>query len=195
MTELSKLIEEMEAAGEGKTPGEWKHNGDYGASAECDPNWQVFTCRKSPAESDEKRTDARFIAFAGTHWQRILEALKQAQAENERLRESKASAFLSHFEYEDWSHGDDNILRVGDHIYCNHQRPHDGYEQDFTGKIVLNHANDMPVIMCNIEFEPDGEEIGDYVDLGSTFMEGWTFARLDPADLPRQALTKENSND
>lgn len=105
MTDLSKLIEEMEAAGEGRTEGPWEARLGYSTSGR-----DVDELAEVVAHPDDPRTkctirelrtmegnmlprmqsDARFIAFAGTHWQRILEALKQAQAENERLRENYA---------------------------------------------------------------------------------------------------------
>ena len=90
MTDLSKLIEEMEAAGEGRTDGPWE-------AVLSDDGW--FVCEEEGFQEpifdgDAESGDACFIAFAGTHWQRILEALKQSQAENERLREF-AQLFIS----------------------------------------------------------------------------------------------------
>ena len=82
MTDLSKLIEEMEAAGEGRVTGPWRVE-----------DGELITVHEGGVSSYVLRTfpsavgpTLNFIAFAGTHWQRILEALKQAQAENERLR-------------------------------------------------------------------------------------------------------------
>ena len=85
--------------------------------------------------------------------------------------------YLSHFHYDDWEIGDDDKLRVGDYISCDHQRPHDGYEQTFEGQIVEHHDNSIPVILYNIDpKEPDNS--GDYADLQELYMGGWTFARV-----------------
>ena len=86
MTELTKLIEEMEAAGEERVTGPWRVE-----------DGELITAHEGGVSSYVLRTfpsavgpTLGFIAFAGTHWQRILEALEQAQAENERLRENYA---------------------------------------------------------------------------------------------------------
>lgn len=85
--------------------------------------------------------------------------------------------YLTYFGYEDWDIGDDDKLRVGDYINLNHQRAFDGYEQNIEGKIVLHNMNKLPVILYNIE-NVDGEESGDYGDLQTFFMDGWTFSRI-----------------
>lgn len=76
---------------------------------------------------------------------------------------------LNYFSYNDWEVGDDDKIRVGDKIYCNHQRPHDGYEQDFKGRVVLHIKNKMPAILVNNN---------DYISIQSLWLEGWTFTRL-----------------
>ena len=111
--------------------------------------------------------------------------LKALQAERQKREE--VVDYLSHFSYEDWDIGDDDKLRVGDCINLNHQRGHDGYEQNLEGKIVLHDTNKLPVLLYNIEPETeDEEESGDYGDLQSFFMNGWTFSRI-------KALTKTNN--
>lgn len=95
--------------------------------------------------------------------------------------------YLSHFHYDDWEIGDDDKLRVGDYISCDHQRPYDGYEQIFEGQMVEHHVNKLPVIIYNLDpKEPDNS--GDYADLQSLMMDGWTFTRI--AQLS-QTVTKE----
>ena len=108
MSELSKLIEEMEAAGEGRTDGPWgaKDGLVHFDDSELGGFFEIRYC-PNPKEN------ARFIAFAGTHWQRILEALKQAQAENEKLRETELSVKL-----ETQPNGDMHTW-VGDSLFVN----------------------------------------------------------------------------
>ena len=86
-------------------------------------------------------------------------------------------AYLGHFEYDDWEIGDDNKLRVDDYINCNHQRPHDGYEQNFEGQIVEHHVNQVPVVIYNVDPKDPGNS-GEYADLQSLMMDGWTFTRI-----------------
>lgn len=86
-------------------------------------------------------------------------------------------SYLSHFSYVDWDIGEDDKLRLGDFINCNHQRPYDGYEQNFEGQIVAHHVNSLPVILYNLDpKEPDNS--GDYADLQSLMMDGWEFSRI-----------------
>lgn len=85
--------------------------------------------------------------------------------------------YLSHFSYDDWEIGEDNVLRLGDYLNCNHQRPHDGYEQSIDGQIVAHHVNGLPVVLYNVDpLAPD--DSGDYDDLQSLMMDGWTFTRI-----------------
>ena len=86
-------------------------------------------------------------------------------------------AYLGHFEYDDWQLGDDNKLRVGDYIYCNHQRPDNGAETDFECQIVKHHVNQVPVVIYNV-YPEDPENSGEYADLQSLMMDGWTFTRI-----------------
>lgn len=86
-------------------------------------------------------------------------------------------AELERFAYVDWDTGNDNKLRMGDYINCNHQRVFDGYEQNFEGQIVAHHDNGMPVIIHNVDpKEPDNS--GDYVTLQDLYLNGWEFSRL-----------------
>lgn len=86
-------------------------------------------------------------------------------------------AYLAHFSYVDWDIGDDDVLRIGDYINCNHQQPHDGYKQNFEGQIVAHHVNGLPVVIYNVESE-DPDNSGDYSDLQSLMMDGWEFSRI-----------------
>lgn len=98
---------------------------------------------------------------------------------------TRGEAYLSHFSYEDWGVGDDGVLRVGDYINLNHQRGYDGYEQNLEGKIVLHDTNKLPVVLYNIDPETeDEEESGDYGELQSFFMDGWTFSRIKSLPTP-----------
>ena len=98
-------------------------------------------------------------------------------------RERDGEDYLNYFRYEDWDIGDDDKLRVGDHINLNHQRLFDGYEQNLKGKIVLHYENKLPVVLYNIDIT-DGDESGDYGDLQSLMMDGWTFARIEAPNPP-----------
>jgi len=86
-------------------------------------------------------------------------------------------AELSRFEYDDWEVGDDNKLRLGDFINCNHQRGFDGYEQNFEGQIIEHHGNGMPVVIYNVD-PKDPDNSGDYATLQDMYMQGWTFSRI-----------------
>ena len=94
-------------------------------------------------------------------------------------QEREKGGYLNYFSYDDWKIGEDDKLRVGDYIYANHQSPHDGYEREIEGKIVLHQTNDLPVMLFNFKIDEDGEEIGDYADLQELMMQGWTFTRLE----------------
>lgn len=96
---------------------------------------------------------------------------------NQMFNAHTDNQYLKHFHYDDWDMGDDDVLRLGDYINCNHQRPHDGYEQNFEGQLVAHHANGLPVVLYNID--PDEpENSGEYVDLQSLMMDCWTFTRI-----------------
>lgn len=96
--------------------------------------------------------------------------------------DARAQLYLEYFNYEDWQIGDDDKLRLGDFIYLNHQRAHDGHEEDMTGQIVRHYLNDLPVILVNRELHEDGEVSGNYVDLQDLFIWGWTFTRIPEKD-------------
>lgn len=87
------------------------------------------------------------------------------------------SGYLSHFRYDDWEIGNDDVLRLGDYINCNHQRDFDGYEQNFVGQIVKHHVNQLPVVIYNVDKSEPGNS-GEYADLQSLMMDGWTFSRV-----------------
>lgn len=106
---------------------------------------------------------------------------------DEYVAQQLERAYLSRFSYMDWEVGDDDQLRVGDYINCNHQRPHDGYEQNFEGKIVSHHTNGVPVVIYNVDVD-DPDNSGEYADLQSLMMDGWEFSRI--ATL-QSALEKE----
>lgn len=81
--------------------------------------------------------------------------------------------YLRYFSYVDWEVGENDRLNVGDRINCNHQRPHDGAEKNFEGKIVRHHINNLPVVL---------DENEDYWELQSLMMDGWEFSRLAPTN-------------
>jgi len=134
--------------------------------------------------------------------QKIVVLLFNASAEKENKSIGQAAdeimnlitlhtqqAYLVHFEYEDWQLGDDNKLRVGDYIYCNYQRPDTGAETFFEGQIVEHHCNEVPLIIYNVDHEyPD--DSGDYVDLQSLMMGGWTFTRIAQLTNPTEGGDK-----
>ena len=101
-------------------------------------------------------------------------------------------AELSHFEYDDWEVGDDNKLRLGDFINCNHQRVFDGYEQNFEGQIIEHHDNGMPVVIYNVD-PKDPENSGDYGTLQDMYMQGWTFSRLEALTTTTNGKGEDNA--
>jgi len=119
------------------------------------------------------------------HTHQILDILQGRETEkttwvkNLLQQEREEGGYLNYFSYDDWKIGEDDKLRVGDYIYSNHQSPHDGYEREIEGKIVLHQTNDLPVMLFNFKIDEDGEEIGDYADLQELMMQGWTFTRLE----------------
>jgi hypothetical protein len=105
-----------------------------------------------------------------------------------QLDEAVDTGYLLHFSYVDWEIGDDDQLRIGDYVNCNHQRPHDGFEQNFEGQIVAHHTNRVPVILYNVD-PNDPDNSGDYADLQSLMMDGWEFSRI--KQLTTQSIPKE----
>lgn len=132
----------------------------------------------------EAREELKKDGFTNPHLSIITEnTLPYYLKERDRI--AREEGVLAHFSYEDWDIGGDDKLRVGDYINLNHQRGHDGYEQNLEGKIVLHDTNKMPVILYNIEpATEDEEESGDYGDLQSFFMDGWTFSRIKALTTP-----------
>lgn len=99
---------------------------------------------------------------------KTVEALIASEGDN---------SYLRHFSYVDWETGDDDKLRAGDYIHCNHQRAFDGYETDIYGQIVKHHSNGLPMVMCNVD-PKDPDNSGDYEDLQTLWMYGWEFSRI-----------------
>lgn len=92
------------------------------------------------------------------------------------LQDQRADVELSRFSYIDWKVGDDNKLRVGDHINLNFQHPYDGSENNIDGVIELHEDNQMPVILLN----QDGKGGGDYVSVQQAWLDGYEFTRIAP---------------
>lgn len=106
---------------------------------------------------------------------RVKAALRVAKSHDQQI--ALESSYLAHFSYVDWETGDDDRLRLGDYINCNHQEPVNGYERNFEGQIVAHHVNGVPVVLCDVDLkEPDNS--GHYEDLQSLMMNGWEFSRL-----------------
>ena len=181
MTELSKLIEEMEAAGEGRTrePVEWHTSNSWrrlktvGTRENNHMHKAVIEPTKNHYDGHPELTitegDQRFVEFCFNNADAILEALKQAQAENERLRGSLGE--IIRLEAEDHKLPADWIQQIDACPECRRFKDHPIQQG-----------------VCDQHKKHIYERDRNNKHSQSTLI-------YEAKDLARQALTKENSDD
>ena len=92
--------------------------------------------------------------------------ITRLQEDLEKVKSQRLTElYLSYFSYEDWEHGDDGMMRLGDWVILSWQ-DHNGHDHDDGyGVVVLHHDTEIPVILMVEGFEDDGEPHGTYAPI------------------------------
>lgn len=86
------------------------------------------------------------------------------------------SAFLSKFSYEDWSVGDDGVLRIGDYVLLVHFDNYTGNETHIPARIDL-FDNGIPVFVANEDPEDEGDS-GEFISIFESYLNGYFLVRI-----------------